>query len=282
MPNLTDYAGAKVTKMLVVADSGAGKTGALASLARAGYNLRILDYDSGLNVLVDLLKSDPQALARIEYETLTDSMKNVSGKLIPKSATVWQRTSKILDNWSPPNASAKLGPITSWGPQDILIIDSLSFLAKGAMDWILAMNGRLGAQPHQSDWYSGQQLLEQLMQLLFDEGVKCNVIVNCHITYIGEENGPVKGYPATLGKALSPKIGSYFNTVLRIKTSGVGQSRQRKIFTKTSDIVELKTASPTSVKAEYSIETGLAEYFADERRGRPSASVTESTLSPKS
>jgi hypothetical protein len=263
MTALTDHQSTQVTKLLLIGDSGSGKTGALASLAEAGFNLRILDFDNGLDVLSNILRTRPAgALERVEFETLTDPMRNVSGRLVPRSATVWQRTAKLLDNWSIANgASRDLGPVTTWGPQDVLVIDSLTMLSNAAMNLVLSMNARLGQQPHQSDWYVGQQMIEGLLQMLYDEGVGCNVIVISHITYIGDDNGPVHGYPNTLGKALPPKVGRYFNSILQARTTGMGTTAKRQILTNTQGFVELKNTAPTRVPATLPLETGLADYF---------------------
>lgn len=293
MAKLSDHHSAQITKMLFIGDSGAGKTGALASLADAGYNLRILDLDSGLDVLANLLKDksryDPGAISRVEYETITDRMRKAGDKLIPATASVWQRTAKFLDGWGaqalveaqrrareqgedptkvvlPENVKG-LGGIASWTDQDVLVIDSLTMLSTAALNFVLSLNARLGQQPHQSDWYQGQQLIESLLQMLYDESVRCNVIVISHIAYIGEENGPVHGYPNTLGKALPPKVGRYFNTTLMAKTTGQGTMLKRKILTNTAGAVELKNTAPTKVKPEYPLETGLADYFRDVRGG---------------
>lgn len=272
MPNIFDHQSGKTTKLLFIGDSGAGKSGALASLAQAGYNLRIIDLDNGLDVLRDLLHPTtgsygPDAYKRVAFETITDPMKNVNGKLIPKSATVWQRTAKLLDNWS--TETDKFGPITTWGSNDILVIDSLTMLSTAALNFELSMNARLGQKPHQSDWYGGQQYIESLLQMLYDAGVQCNVIVISHITFIGEDNGPVKGYPNTLGKALPPKVGRYFNTILMARSTGSGPNVKRKILANTSGVIELKNTAPSKVKAEYSLETGLADYFRDIRGSDP-------------
>ena len=50
MANIAKHISADVTKLLLVGDSGSGKTAALAALANAGKNLRILDYDDGLDL----------------------------------------------------------------------------------------------------------------------------------------------------------------------------------------------------------------------------------------
>ena len=272
MTKLSNHQSATTTKMLLIGDNGGGKTGALASLADAGFNIRIVDLDNGVDVLRNLLSDSKsiysrEAIERVDVETLTDPMKVSGGKLIPAKATVWPRAIGLLDNWK--TDSADLGNISTWTDKDVLVIDSLTMLSTAALAFILSLNARLGQQPHQSDWYAGQQLVESLLQKLYDSNVKCNVIVNSHITYIGEENGPQKGYPASLGKALSPKIGSYFNTILMAKSVGIGANAKRKIITNNTAMVELKNTAPLRVQAEYSIETGLAEYFKAVRSQEP-------------
>lgn len=288
MPALSAHQSSNTTKMLLIGDSGSGKTGALASLAQAGYNLRILDLDAGLDVLSNILR-DPtspygkEAVNRVIYETITDPMKNVNGKLIPAQAKVWQRAVQLLEHWKVnhkepgPEKDGKptlvdvvdydLGPVSTWGQQDILVIDSLTMLSIAALNFVLSMNARLGGRVEQSDWYGGQQLIESLLQKLYDENIKCNVILISHIAYIGEDNGPQQGYPSSLGKALSPKIGRYFNTCVMCKTSGTGNNLKRKLLTNSTHLVELKTSSPLKVKPEYDLQFGLAQLFKDLRVG---------------
>ena len=266
MPALSAHQSKNSTKLLFIGDSGAGKTGALASLAAAGYNLRILDLDNGLDVLKNVL-SDPksaygtEALSRVQYITVTEAMRNVNGKLIPKGATVWQRVAGLLNNWTDPETKESLGPVSTWGPQDILVIDSLSMLSTAALNFVLSMNARLGQRPQLQDWGAGQDLIESMVQMLYDESIVCNVIVISHITYIGPEDN-LTGYPNTLGKALPPKIGRYFNTILQAKSQGQGAGLRRKILTNTASSVELKNTAPLRVKPDYPLETGLADYFA--------------------
>lgn len=280
MPALTNHQSKQTLKMLFVAPSGAGKTGALASLAAAGFNLRILDLDNGLDVLVDLLQNPNSkykgGAERVHFRTITEEMKNVNGKLIPKTAKMWPTAIKMLDHWRDEGMDSKdeavkaqaianggvdLGPISSWGSDDILVIDSLTMLSTAALNYVLSLNMRLGQRPHQSDWGEGQGLIEGLLQTLYAGEIKCNVIILCHVKHIGEENGPQVGYPNTLGQALPPKVGSYFNTILYAKTTGQGNALKREILTKTSGVVELKNTAPLKVADRYPLETGLADYF---------------------
>ena len=72
-------------------------------------------------------------------------------------------------------------------------------------------------------------------------------------------------HPATLGRALSPKIGVFFNSVLFLKRSGTNASAKREFFTSPQGVVEVKNSAPFSVKTSYPIETGLADFFRDVR-----------------
>jgi hypothetical protein len=272
MPSLANHQSSETTKLLFIGDSGSGKTGALASLAAAGYNLRIADLDNGLDVLSNLLADTrsnygKEALARVSYQTLTDRRVSVGGRLIPKTATVWPRLVTLLDKWK--TETEEFGPLSTWTTKDVLVIDSLTLASAAAMNFVCSMNQRLGQQPHQSDWYAAQNLVESLLQMLYDESIKCNVIISSHITYIGEENGPQHGYPASLGRALSPRIGRYFNSVLMARTTGSGTAIKRKILTNSTNMVELKNTAPTRVKPEYDLATGLADYFRDVRGQAP-------------
>lgn len=273
MPALASHQSATTTKMLLLGDSGSGKTGSLSSLVKAGYKLWVIDLDNGLDILPSLLGKDPKLLSQVNFQTLTDKMKPQGGRLIPVKATVWPRTLGMLMDWkdeapegydektSGKWTSPSLGNINTWGPEDVLVIDSLTFLSTAALNYILMLNGRVGQAPHQSDWYQGQQLIEGLLQQLYDESVKCNVIVMAHVTYIGEDNGPQRGYPNTLGKALPPKVGRYFNSMLMARSTGQGSAAKRKIITNLSAGIDLKNTAPGKVLPEYPLETGLADYF---------------------
>ena len=51
MPSLARHQSNSLTKLLLVGDAKSGKTGSLVSLVKAGYKLRILDFDNLLDVL---------------------------------------------------------------------------------------------------------------------------------------------------------------------------------------------------------------------------------------
>jgi hypothetical protein len=281
MPNIAKHPASSVTKMLLIGDSGAGKTGAIASLAAAGYNVRLLDIDAGADILANLL-TDPHspypndAAKNLYYETITDTYKSTGGKVVRVHPTVWNRAMSLLDSWK--TESENFGPIQAWTPRDVLVIDSLSALGNAAMDSVCAMNGRLGEKPYQSDYGDAQRMLEGFCQRLADEHVNTNVVVITHLKETEDDVGVKRRLPNTVGKAFSSVIGRYFNSVALAMTKNRGKGNEvHVIVTKSTGGVELKSSAPLRVKAEYGITMGLAEYFRDEqgRAGLEPTSVAE-------
>lgn len=293
MPPLTSHHSAQTTKLLLIGDSGSGKTGALASLAAAGYNLRILDFDNGMDVLKDYLtnpassymKKDPKVASRVHYVTLTDKMRTIQGKIFPMAAQAWSQGISLLEHWKEPQPwqpkdtpPVDFGRLTDWGPQDVLVIDSFTMVSTAAMNFYLFMNGLLGqtrgGYDYQRDIGGTQSLLRTLLEMLYDSNVKCNVVVTAHITFANElgqkskegEPLPMQGYPSAIGRALSPHIPRYFNSVLFAKTVGSGPGARHKIYTVSQGTVNVKSSAPLSVAPEYPLETGLADYFAALRK----------------
>lgn len=281
MAPLRDKALARNHKALIIADSGAGKTGALASLAVAGYNLRIMDFDNGTEILQNLLapnerpymlspEASDAAISRVDVEVLTDKFKAGGSQPIPATATAYQRGVGLISKWG------SLGPIHTWGPKDVLVIDSLNFMGRAAVRLVCNMNGRLGVPPQIQDYFTAQRMVEAFLATLYDEQIGCNVVVLSHIREVGktqrvekddkivtvEEEGSRRGYAETgTGNALSPMTGRYFNSLLMVDIMGTGTGARRVLRTVPHENIMLKNPAPGRVKAEYKLEHGLAEYF---------------------
>ena len=273
MPALTTYKEENFLKLLLIGESGTGKTGALASLAQAGYKLRILDFDSGLDVLPELLKNDQEALARIQYETCTDKMTSIGGKVQPKGLpTGFVKGMNLLTKWSEKNgASEDLGIPSKWGRDTILVIDSLTHLGNAALRRAQALNANSGGKVTQPEWGAAQNDVEAALTLLYSDEFKCNVIITAHVRYVGGEEGkdgepdnprPLAGHPNAPGKALSPKIPGYFNTMLLCKVDGTGRLAKRMIYTVPDGLINVKQPFVMDqVPSKLPIETGLAQFF---------------------
>lgn len=282
-------------KLLLIGDSSAGKTGALASLASAGFNLRILDLDNGIDILKSLLTDpksiyDKSAINRVMFQTITETMRVAGGKIIPAKATVWPNMLKMLERWMEPAVGEEgtpryepaidLGKITTWTQNDVLVIDSLTKASEAAMNFIQGMAGHLGTSEASfttmREIGAAQALIGGLLNLLADTSIRCHVVVLSHITYIDDrdaqiiegESRPRVGYPSAVGKALSPMIPRWFNSMLLAKTEGSGAGTRQMLYTKPMGVVGAKSSAPSSTPTSYPVATGLADYFKAVRQGK--------------
>jgi hypothetical protein len=280
MAKLTDQS--NLIRMLAVGDSGSGKSGALVSLAVAGYRLHIADYDGGLEILRNMLvkaardakKPDTFYTDRVDAETCKDPYTMEGNLVIPKASIAWGKGIKYLQTAFNKNL----------GEDDIVVMDSLSFAARAAMIYVLSMNGRLKGTPYQSDWGEAQRHVERAVDMITGNA-PCHVYCSAHIAWSGGkeiikdkdgnvhtiDNGPEKGLPAMIGNAINGVIPRYFNHMLLFRQVGSGNAVQRKIHTTTFDKIELKNTNPGVIKPDYPLATGLAEYFKDARGTEPSS-----------
>lgn len=273
-------------RMLLLGHTGSGKTGSLCSLAAAGYNVRILDIDNGTQVIEDFMTNEksiylkPQpglwdaeqaasAPSRISYVTVTEKYKLQGVRAIPRG-DAWQRMMTQLNDWK--DGEARFGNIATWGPQDILVIDGLSRAFEAALNFQLALNGRLLKGPQvgtsgDNDYTHTYKSVSDWLDMMKSDEIKCHIILVCHIRFIDENRDREtketsrKGFPQTVGQRMAPQIGQYFNHTLRAKSVGNHPTVRRVIVTNNDEDIELKNSSPLRVKPEYRLETGLAEYF---------------------
>lgn len=265
MPTLDQHQSSDIVRMINMGESGAGKSGALASLVIAGYHLWLLDFDNGVDIIVSALrehyKSDPDGLQaafqRVHYETLRDTITSANGVPKVKSpVSAWKNAGKTLAAWG----------ADSFTPADIVVMDTLSTASRAALYEALSLAGRLNQRPQLQDygWLADSVLL--FMDMLTTDDNHFNLIINTHIKYFGGDDETqilARGLPNAVGQQISKDIGKYFNTAVLTRTKGSGPAAKRIISTKPQGVVEVKTSNPFGVKSEYSVETGMAELFAD-------------------
>jgi hypothetical protein len=266
MPSLAQHQSNEYTKMLVEGDPGSGKSGGLVSLVQAGYELRILDYDNGLDPLKEqILHHCPEKINNVEYRTLRDKRKSTpDGAIIDGLPRAFIDGVKMLDRWkykTDDGTEIDYGVPATWGPKRILVLDSLTFFADSAFDWRepLVPRSRDGKYDQRAVYKDSQDAVENVLALLTSESFRTNVIVNTHIRYVENEDGTRKGYPTAVGAALSPQIPAYFNSVALCRTKPGGK---RVIQTAATALIDLKNPKPFAMQPEYPIETGLADFFA--------------------
>jgi len=265
MPTLEKHQSNEYTKLLCLGDSGSGKTGGIAPLVNAGYHLRILDMDNGLESLKQqVLRLCPEKIANVEYRTLRDKRKaSPSGPIIDGSPKAFIEAIRMLDRWRYVDGGNEidLGVPAEWGPDVILVIDSLTFLSDAAYDWRepLTPKGKEGKYDQRAVYKDAQDAIESVLALVTSEAFRTNVIVTSHVKYVDNPDGTKKGYPTAVGSALSPQIPRYFNTVALFQTKAGGK---RTLHTAATAMIDLKNPKPFAIEKEYPIETGMADVFA--------------------
>jgi hypothetical protein len=116
--------------------------------------------------LASLLKDDPDAMSRVYVEKCTDTFKNVQGRLLPKTPLVaWTKAVTLLYNWKSDN----LGPVSSWTPNDILVIDSLTHCGEAAMRYHQSLNAKTGMHPTLPDCGIVQTMMKECLRCSISE-----------------------------------------------------------------------------------------------------------------
>ena len=246
------------TKMLIIGDSKAGKTGLLASLVAEGYKLRILDYDNGLDVLKNyVLKQCPDKIDNVDFRTVRDKIKMGStGPCVDGQAKAYSDGLKMMGHWKYKDGADEidLGIPANWGSDTIFVLDSLSRFSDAAYDWYDGINNN---PDKRSTFFGAQEAVIAALDLLTSDNFKANVIVIAHIRYIDLPDGGKKGFPQAIGTAVCTEIPQFFNTFVMVTNKG----GKRTLQTTSTPLIDLANPKPFEMKESYPIETGLADCF---------------------
>lgn len=264
MPNATDHRSSSIRKILYIGDSGAGKTTSLLALVKAGKRLRIFDFDNLLSPLIIACRADcPELLSSIEFMSFRDKMKSTAmGPVIDGIPTAFTAALAAFDTWEDGSKPAE------WGPEYVAVVDSHTTQARAAYFWARSLQGASGlpegvvskgVEPR-AIYHTAQQAIMNSISYLTAEWFNTNVILIAHIKYLERDNN-VKGYPLSVGAAISPEIPTYFPTVCLATKSAGGRRIIRTRSTILIDLKDPKTFDP-SYADELPMDTGLAEIFA--------------------
>jgi hypothetical protein len=263
MSSLANSQPDELVKLLLIGDSKSGKTGSLVSLVKAGYKLRILDFDNLLDVLRYYVTAEcPGLIDNVEVRTLRDKRKATPlGHVIDGSPKAFVDGIKMLDTWKYKEGDDEidLGRPADWGPDCILVIDSLSRLCDAAYDFRepLTPKGRSGEYDARAVYGDAQDAVEAMLAQLTSKSFHTNVIVIAHVLYQDMPDGTKKGFPQGVGQKLSPKIPQYFPSVVLYTNKG----GKRTLQTNSSPLIDLANPKPFEMQPTYPIESGLASFF---------------------
>jgi hypothetical protein len=267
MSSLADHHSSSLVKLLILGDAKSGKTTALASLAAMGLSLRILDFDNLLDPLAARLRrTNPGALANVEYRSLRDAYKGTAaGTTIDGKPKAWIDSLRMLNHWKYDDVD--LGVPGTWGEDTVLVIDSLSRWCDAAFDFheFMTPTTKSGERNYQVIYGNAQDDMEKQIANITSPGFATNVIVIAHGQYLDRPDGTTQIFPQGIGKALSPKIPTYFPNFVRF----TNRAGKRTIQLRSDAMISLANNLPPELtEADLSPDDGLAKIFAG-LRGQP-------------
>lgn len=284
MPSLTELAENRLLRIILVGHPKAGKTGAVACLANAGWEIGILDFDNNPDPLVEYV--NPEARDRVSIITLQDKVRFGAprgGKEmvdVDEDATALTRAFRALDNWEKGDPSHPWGAVRTWGPNRILMCDSLTGMGDASFDRIKVINNRGGGRVTDADYNLAMNDQDYLLKKVMGE-YHCHVIVTAHLKMIGpkierfaKDDAPelveaklaisaanaekveTRWYPSALGRALPQNI------LRRIPAAALVEARdgRQRIVIKPQANLDLDLGVPVSLpKSILDQATGLLQ-----------------------
>lgn len=263
---------------------GSGKTGSLASLLNVGYKIRVLDFEGNFQPLIGF--ADERGLANLDVITLQDRMRNgdkyVEIMGIPEA---FNNAMRMLQEWKYKDDDGNeinLGKSAEWGPDTIVVIDSLTSLAKTTKDRAMKMNNKTPATFTSAVWGHAGADLNNFIETLKADNKRYHLIINTHKQILGPADFIAQGdddvvkeeklkmikdgmipprvYPVSITKPNSQTIHGMLPTMLEfVKTQKLGKD-VRLINTVSGPEIDVKIPGK-GLKASYGIENGLAEIF---------------------
>lgn len=241
MPAFNDFHNEKRIKVLIIGDSGTGKTGSIATLANEGYNVRIIDLENNLNVLNSYLTDEGKK--RINYVSFD-----------PENSKTVEGINAMIRHWK--IGSEDLGKLTEWTNNDVLVIDSTTRLG----DACLAATGATN-KDNRTHYMTAADLFDEVTHYAL-ANLKCNVVMLSHVTFVEVPHAKIpdtmtrRAYPATVGAKHPTRFGRGFTDIYAIKVSSTGDKVTRTFRTDADSLMGLKSSNPSKLKVEEEFNLG--------------------------
>lgn len=308
MANLAS-AGIEPVRLLIAGHPGSAKTGSLTALSDAGFKLRILDYDG--NTLPLQMYGTPEGKARIDAVHLGDKLSTSGDFIEVKEPTGFKDGLRLMDQWRydrfegvdrvmgrpkkhfktgetiPDDPPARgevidLGSSKDWGPDTVVVLDSLTAMGDTAMSKAMHLMNR--TKMDNTDRVYGVAMGEQkdFLKKVRQPGNRFHFIVFAHLKMIGPQNYregkggdseimkqikkeqsdliTTRWYPTALGRALPQEVSRLFPVQLLYENVEIHGTVRRQIWTAPRIEVDLKMPS-LDISKSLPISDGLLTVF---------------------
>lgn len=211
-------------KTLILGGTGTGKTTAIQTLPKLGFEVFVVFTENGMGAL---RKTDPAQVhwhyvrpAEFDIASMVDmatkintmDFKTLAGLTDPNKRKHGQFIEFLntLANFKCDRTGKTYGPIDQFGTDKVVVLDSLSGISLMAMS--LVVGGRPTAS--EGDWGVAMSQVEKVVNNLC-LGLPTNFVMMSHLE---RETDPVTGgqvlTASTLGRKLAPKLPRYFDDVI--------------------------------------------------------------------
>lgn len=212
------------SKVLLMGNSGTGKTYSLRTWIKAGITPFVIFTEPGMETLSDLPKGSwhwtyiPPGVEKWDaLLAMATKVNQMDFDMLTKTAdpnkrkyTQFLDVIKSLDNFVDQDGKS-FGDVMTWNTDRVLVIDSLSGLSDMAMH--LVTGGKFVRA--MQDWMIAQNAIEGLVNQLLT-GTKCWVTITAHIEREKDEvTGGTSVMVSTLGRKLAPRLPRYFSDVIQ-------------------------------------------------------------------
>jgi hypothetical protein len=288
-----------VYRIAGVGDPGTGKSGAIASVVNTGrYYLRVIDLDGNTEPLFQFIRRE--FWPRVHIEHVEDNLylpgasdvvesRERPGEMVPRKLTdevktkgspkAFRRIWQLLEDWP------GLGPVSGWGPSDILMVDSATPLIKAVDRKVRHISGKSASE---QDWKHqaavNGDFLALMERLKSRARTPCHLYVTFHRKMIGPkeipeqtknvktpevnkeiiaaaaELWPTKFYPNSPGRECPTTVGGMFSTLLLFETVFRGEQPVRVIRTVPRPEMDVKVPV-VGLPALLPLEDGLWQVF---------------------
>ena len=238
-------------RVLIYGEPAAGKTGALAQLANAGYRLLIHDCDQNARVIGTYLKPDAAPVYITTYTvakmTATNLFAGKQGEAAQAALKEMRRFCSMLQHWKTDDED--LGPSSKLTPRDVIVVDSGTFLGELLF---MAAKADPEANKHAPTQYRiGGEYYSAILDYLCGDKVGASVLLLTHIMQTGEKDadgkfiGKPRDIPVALGDKMSKRMPTYFSDIWRLEVDRGGSRQFKTAATATEG---LRTSNPNTIK----------------------------------